>query len=206
MLTSSLHLFSKKPIDVTGEIPVALALISFLTWPLQTWNDSVAWVAAGYVNSNTRQIMPLLSFTKMPRSMVTLFIKQPPHASHLPGPGMGLALYLFKGRKKKEEKKLLRGRLHNNADLFSNASLPKRYLSNPSSPPRIKHLLNCAEFQETFSSWHVTDIIQLSAMVSFYIYPRISGLAAAALTWRVICAKWDDKTAKEACLSGQRCL
>lgn len=40
----------------------------------------------------------------MPRSMVTLFIKPPPHASHLPGPGMGLTLYRFKGRKKREEK------------------------------------------------------------------------------------------------------
>lgn len=37
----------------------------------------------------------------------------------------------------------------------------------------------------------MTDIIQFYAMVSFYIYPRISSLAAAALTWRIICAKWE---------------
>lgn len=51
MLTSVLHLFSKKAIDATGEIPAAPALIPFPTPTSSNLNVSVAWVAIGYVNS-----------------------------------------------------------------------------------------------------------------------------------------------------------
>lgn len=51
MLTSVLHLFSKKPMDVTRETPMALALIFFFDLTLSYLNVSVAWVAVRYVNS-----------------------------------------------------------------------------------------------------------------------------------------------------------
>lgn len=104
--------------------------------------------------------MALLSFPKMPPSMVTLFIKPPAHASHLPGLERGSHATVSRRRRRKGgEKKpycatvpsqAKTGSSLHKVDLFSNASLPVRYLSTPSSPPRFKHLVKRAALQETF--------------------------------------------------------
>lgn len=81
MLTSVFHLFPMNTIDVTREIPVALALISFLTWPRWTMFRSRGWLQDMIIQRLADDAIIILR--RMPWSMVSFFIKPPPHAWHL---------------------------------------------------------------------------------------------------------------------------
>ena len=132
------------------EMPLAPALISFFDMTSSNLNDSVAWVAVGYVNST-----PCRCCRCYPpqNAMIHGFLihQTSPHTHCICPVWNGAHTSPF-------QKNLLRGdppsprffprggQSHNDTAPFSDASLPRKYLPPSSSPPHIKHLLKKALF------------------------------------------------------------